>query len=538
MKLIKNIYVTVLILLCICSCTEKEFVDDTPVSSAGVAVSLKVSGADRNISRATGETAVSKESTIGNVYLLFYEDDDDLFAEPKAFIRYDNLVGVEGTWTDHIELKGLLQGQIYNVYAFANLPESSSGNLLEFSTRGAVLELAETLEKARNEQGSEISFSTVSSYTGGQSILSIDVIRTVAKIESKIDMSNLDDAWTIESVNVLNERDKVSYLGAKPSDVSRVSSYEAFLVGGDSLYYYTYENPTSANESDMLKLRINLHKENDTNIKRTYTALVAKKFNGELKRNTIYRSKIILSEKKDPVVIELSAEWVDTNIDVVIPSITYMDFPTDSIILTERGWRTYEFKSNADSIYIKWENMPNLSIYPFWTVKEGYIYPNDPVASIYKLNISMSASDENEEKGKITFTAENLVKEMGIRRPGAEGKLSFIVLPFDTGNIPVYDFVRDKDEKITMTFEGLMGVTPWYRIQKLRFISALTGKDNDMSGRETDLRTYFSSETMELRIGDIPYLDKGTWYLQLELGTANNRYSPASKVIQFKIEYK
>lgn len=537
MKLIKNIYLTVLVLLCICSCTEKELVSDTSVSSTGVTVSLKVSGTNGYFLRATSETVTSKESTIGNVYLLFYEDDGDAFAEPKVFIKRENLKNV-GDWNDNIELQGLLQGEEYNVYAFANLPESSSSNLSELSTRGAVLELAETLDEARNEQGSDISFSAVSSYIGGQGLLSIDVIRTVARIESKIDMSNLDDAWTIESVNVLNERDKVSYLGGETSGVSRVSSYDAFLVGGDSLYYYTYENPTSANENDMLKLRINLHKENDTNIKRTYTALVAKKFNGKIKRNTIYRSKIILSEQKDPVVIELSAEWVDANIDVTIPSITYMDFPTDSIILTEQGWRIYDFKSNADSIYIKWENMPNLSIYPFRTVKEGYIYPNDSVASIYKLNISMSAFDENEEKGKITFTAENLVKEVGIRRPGAEGKLSFTVLPFDTGNIPVYELPKDEDEKITMTFEGLMGVTPWYRIQRLRYISAFSGKDIDMSGRETDLRTDFSSETMELRIGDIPYLDKGTWYLQLELGSANNRYSPASKVIQFMLEYK
>lgn len=537
MKLIKNIYLTVLVLLCICSCTDKELVNDIPVSSSGVTVSLKVSGTNGNFSRATGETVTSKESTIGNVYLLFYEDDGEIFAEPKVFIKRENLKNV-GSWNDNIELQGLLQGQEYNVYAFANLPESSSGNLSEFSTRGAVLELVETLDKARNKQGSEISFATVSSYTGGQSLLSIDVIRTVARIESKIDMSNLDDTWIIESVNVLNERDKVTYLGSEPSDVSRVSSYDAFLAGVDSLYYYTYENPASANEDEMLKLRINLNQKNDTSIKRSYTALVAKKFDGELKRNTIYRSKIILSEKKDPVVIDLSAEWVDTNIDIVIPSAIYMDFPTDSIILTERGWRTYDFKSNADSIYIKWENMPNLSISPFRTVKEGYIYPSDLATGIYKLNMSMSASDENEEKGKITFTTGNLIKEMGIRRPGAAGKLSFTVLPFDTGNIPVYELSRDQDEKITMTFEGLMGVTPWYRIQRLRFISASTGKDNDMSGRETDLRTYFSSETMELRIGDIPYLAQGTWYLQLELGTANNRYSPASKVIQFMIEYK
>lgn len=542
MKLIKNIYVTVLILLCICSCTEKEFVDDTPVSSAGVAVSLKVSGADRNISRATGETAVSKESTIGNVYLLFYEDDDDLFAEPKAFIRYDNLEGVEGTWTDHIELKGLLQGQIYNVYAFANLPESTSENLPELPIRGAILELSETLDSPRNEHGSDISFSTVTTYTGGEKKISLEVIRTVARIESKIDMSGLDEPtnWEIESVNILNERNMVSYQeGLEPTGVSRISLYNAFLVGSDSLYYYAYENPSSENENDMLKLKINLHKKDDNSIKRTYTALVAKKYQGELIRNTIYRSKIILKENIAPVVIELSApgEWIDSNVDVIIPKV-YMDFPTDRILLNERGAGIYNFKSNADSIYIKWENMPNLSISPIEVVKEGYVYPKDSSTDIYELDMLMSDFDENDENGTITFTAGNLKKVLNINRPGAEGKVSFSAYPFgDT--IRTYDYPTEADEIITMKFNGLSGMNAWYRVKRLKFVSLEDGSEFPYNAYD-NLSGDLGSETVDFTIGDrdLTHSWGGTTYYRLELGTGNVLYSPAMKSFYFNIKQK
>lgn len=540
MKLIKNIYLTVLILLCICSCAEKELVGDIPVSSAGVAVSLKVSGNNRAISRTTDKTATSGESTIGNVYLLFYEQDADIFAEPIIFIKRDDLKNVE-SWNDNIELTGLFKGTPYDVYAFANLPNSSSANLSEHSTKGTVLELSETLDKARNDQGTDISFSAASSYMGGDKTLSIDVIRTVARIESKIDLSNLETSWEIETVNILNERNKVSYQeNSEPMDVSRISSFNAFLSGNDSLYYYTYENPAdSTNENNLLKLKINLRKKDDHSTKRTYTALVAKKYNGELKRNTIYRSKIILSEK-NPVVIELSnpSEWVDRNVNVTIPSV-YMDFPTDSIILSERGLLTYNFKSNADSIHIRWKNMPNLSIPPLWATGEGYIYPKD-TSGIYELDLFMSAFDENEEKGTITFTAGNLAKTVGIRRPGAEGKSSFTVTPSSEA-IRTYDYATESGEKITMKFEGLSGMNAWFKVRKVRFVNSETGKITDIPIDNTDQTSGgidFTSDTEEFSIGEdfLKPQRKGTTHYRIELGMADKRYGPTVMVFYFNIK--
>lgn len=542
MKLIKNIYLTALISLCICSCTEKEFVDDTSDSSKGVAVSLRVSGTDRSITRAVGGTAVSKESTIGNVYLLFYEADGDMFDEPKAFIKRDHLENVEGAWAENIELSGLFQAQEYDVYAFANLPESSSENLSESSIRGAVLELTETLGAARNEQGSGISFSAVSSYTGGQKKLSVDVKRTVARIESKIDMSRLDDNWTIESVNVLNERDMISYQeGAEPAGVSRISSYDAFLVGSDSLYYYTYENPASTQEDDILKLRINLHKNGDNTAKRTYTALVAKKYNGELKRNTIYRSKIILSETPTPVVVESTpmawSDTIDTNVD--IPSV-YLDFPTDIISLARVETR-YNFKSDADSVYIE-VDMPNMFIEPVGN--SGYIFPVG--MDVYELKMNLSTYGKPEERGKITFNAGNLTKVLEIVKPETDVTFRYAVSPCDDwlpNEIKEYNSLIDADAKFNFTFSGIAGLQAWYGI---RMIQQILPNGIVMDRPTPPLpRTYDESGIFDTNaefpvmnaIGSFSNRDNGTILVyMMECGTSNISMGPIMKKFKFAIK--
>lgn len=554
---IKYLIMSTIISLSLCGCSQEE---EMGMGNSGDTVFLSLTVSGTTIGSRASVDATPKESTIGNAYFFFYTSSG---TAPVLALPYTSIESTDGRWNTTVSLPGLRKGTAYRVYVLANVPQTTidaalSGDLSKMP-KATLLALTEELSTGQNSDGSSISFmGELDSYAGGSNKLSISLTRTVAKFEAEFDKSGLDDKWDITSVRILNEHKYTAYKSGGKRKDARISTNTAFTRTLDadgktaSIYYYTYENVASDNENERIKLEINLaNKANETET-RKYTATVNKTGDGEIIRNHIYKSKIYLNEKSEPVMVDIAdiENWKDTTINATIPDF-YIDFPSDSIILDDHGGAIYAFKSNADSIYIDWE-LKNLNINSLWGTK-GYIHPKE--GDVYELEMSMSAYDTHEEKGNMTLKAGNLTKEMGIRRPAAQNVLYYTVEPLEglpEGELKTFDYDKDKGALLELSCVGPIGFDSWCRIQLLSLTLPDGKDDNTYNGAHLIIigggdgissstsPVFFSFVDMKAKIDIIKtceYLNlKGKMYMQLEIGTGSPLFNKIIKTYRFYVQ--
>lgn len=520
MKFSKYKYiVSALILLSIGGCSQEEFVDDGSSLINGVKVSLNIEGASNSL-KSNSETLVDNESTISNLYLLFYKNGTAIRDVVECFIPQTSLNN-HGQWTGTLELPAIVSGQKYDVYAFANIPQATASKLSATVTRGVVRGLAEELSARQDSLGRSISFSATTTYTGGQKeSLDIKVKRTVAKLQVGIDMSGLAGQWKLESVKVLNEMQKTSYIGTNPT-TPRVSSYNAFNVEGkDSVYYYLYENAESATEANQVKLQINIA--NETNDTRSYTAIVNKKGASKIVRNKIYKSKILLIEGSEPIELSLDTlAWDRKDINVDIPSV-YLDLPSDTLELSHTGSGELYFKSNADSVTVTWKDDNNLLVNSSRGPSK-VIYPIDILGN-YKIDFFMLPAVQTATKDIITLSAGNLVKEVVATKSASDYLFNIFISPMDKHPdvIKTYNYQTDKNIEIEISSEISNVIKPWY------YITILGRLNENGSLDEKKLYgvggTYLSNGTLSLNMMQevSSYMDlsfnKGVFLVEIAIG--------------------
>lgn len=549
MKYFNYIITALLPVLLLVACAQEEMAGNEQHSDM-ITLNVAVSGTSAATRAAVAPE--NEESKISNLYILFYETGA---IDTLAFFHHETEVtGTKWQKTFLFSSTKLKKNSTYNVYTLANLPSTVTAPM-EDMKKNDLLALVETIEvnQARNPDGSDISFSSfVDNFTtkAGANECNIDLSRTVARLDMNIDATAIPNDWMIETVNIINEQLSTYYYkknGSNTSSSTRVGQANRRLdADGKSQWrYYLYENPKELGEK--VSLKINLKSKTDASATRSYTAIVNKKGDGELLRNNIYQSTILLTEQPDPVVVEANPiAWSDTvDIKVVIPSV-YLDFPTETIRLTNRGTALYNFKSDADSVNIKMD-MSNLIVESILGKNEGFIFPKAP--GVYELNMYMSTYGLPEQKGTITFEAGNLTKVMEIVKPLSNVTFSYAISPCDDwlpGEIKQYDSLNDSEAKFDFAFSGIEGLSAWYGIQYIQQI-APNGDVFDMT--PTNPRTYRLSGQFdrdeEFSVMDIIAKTPGgnlsgangtTFVYRLDCGTSHISSGPIIKQFKFAVK--
>ncbi|MCY1134125.1 hypothetical protein OWT79_10990 [Bacteroides fragilis] len=448
----------------------------------------------------------------------------------------------------------LEKGASYNVYALANLPADT---LTGSTKKGDLLALTESIgiDQVRDWEGSDISFSSITSETpfsisNGINTYNIDLTRTVARLDISIDTTDVSD-WMIESVNIINEQLTTHYFkknAANTADPARIgrANRRPNADGKSQWRYYLYENPKDLGQ---VSLKINLKSQANPLNTRKYTAIVHKKGEGEILRNTIYQSTIRLTEHVDPVVIEATpVAWSDTvGVRVEIPSV-YLDFPTNNFLLSDRGAAVYNFKSDADSVYIK-VDMPNLVIQSMLGKSEGYILPKVDSKNVYELNMLMSSYTTSQETGKITFKAGNLTKEMKVEKPVSSASFRYSVSPCDSwtpDNIRIYDWQTENDAQFNIELKGVVGQEAWFGFTIISQTKHATGEtfylpDGSYTRDNMLVRQTFAADTaFVFDVKDLmakSFQPKGyTFTYKMICGSSNYSLGPTLKEFIFAVK--
>lgn len=471
MKHYIHIITALLPIFLLAACVQEEITGNNQNSDM---ITLNVSVSGTSAATRAAVAPEGKESNISNLYILFYKAEGGDEAKPDYFC---SVTGIEGSiWTKSFLLSStkLEKGESYKAYTLANLPSTVVPPTGE-TTKGDLLAMTEsiTTDQARKLDGSDISFSSYKDTTFSISPTkaneyNVNLIRTVARLDMSIDTTQISADWMIESVNLINEQLSTNYYQknttATTNDATRIGQANRLLNqdGKSQWRYYLYETPK--NVEPKVSLMINLKSKTSASTRRSYTAIVNKKGGGEIVRNYIYQSTILLTdEPPEPVIIEATPlAWSDTiGVNVSIPSV-YLDFPTDNILLSNRGAAVYNFKSDADSVYIEMD-MPNLVIQSILGKKKGYILPK--VDGIYELNMAMSGYTTSLENGKITFKAGNLTKVMTVEKPASNASFIYTISPCDSwisDNMKIYNSQTEGDAKFNIQFDGIAGQKAWF----------------------------------------------------------------------------
>lgn len=553
MKYLIYIITTLLPSFFLAACVQEEVAEDIQ-NPEMVTLNVSVSGVSAR-TRATVESE-GKESTISNLSLFFYKT-DATDADTAAFFYHETGI-TEARWEKNFLLSSMKldKGTSYNVYALANLPSTVSAPTSNTKKKD-LLALEESIEtnQVRKLDGSDISFSSKTSGTpfsisNGTNTYNIDLTRTVARLDISIDTTDVSD-WMIESVNIINEQLTTHYFkrnAANTTDPARIgrANRRPNADGKSQWRYYLYENPKDLGQ---VSLKINLKSQANPSNTRKYTAIVHKKGEGEILRNTIYQSTIKLTEHVDPVVIEATpVAWSDTiGVRVEIPSV-YLDFPTNNFLLSDRGAAVYNFKSDADSVYIK-VDMPNLVIQSMLGKSEGYILPKVDSKNVYELNMLMPSYTTSLETGQITFKAGNLTKVITVEKPVSSASFRYSVSPCDSwtpDNIRIYDWQTESDAQFNIELKGVVGQEAWFGFTIISQTKHATGEtfylpDGSYTRDNMLVRQTFAADTaFVFDVKDLmakSFQPKGyTFTYKMICGSSNYRLGPTLKEFIFAVK--
>lgn len=537
------------------ACVQEEIPENNQNSDM-ITLNVAVSGTSATTRAIVPE---GKESNISNLYILFYKAGGGDEAKPDYFC---SATGIEGlVWTKSFLLSStkLEKGESYKAYTLANLPSTVVPPTGE-TTKGDLLAMKESIstDQARKRDGSDISFSSYKDTTFSISATEaneykVNLTRTVARLDMSIDTTGISADWAIESVNLINEQLSTNYYQKNTTtitnDAARIGQANRLLNqdGKSEWRYYLYETPKNVEPKVLLK--INLKSKTGAST-RSYTAVVNKKGGGEIVRNYIYKSTILLTEEPpEPVIIEATPlAWSDTiGVNVNIPSV-YLDFPTNNFLLSDRGAAVYNFKSDADSVYIK-VDMPNLVIQSMLGKSEGYILPKVDSKNVYELNMLMSSYTTSQETGKITFKAGNLTKEMKVEKPASSASFRYSVSPCDSwtpDNIRIYDWQTESDAQFNIELKGVVGQEAWFGFAIISQTKHATGETyyipDGYYTRDNMLvpHTFVADTTFVFDVKDLmpkSLQPKGyTFTYKMICGPSDSRYGPILKEFIFAVK--
>lgn len=328
MKYFRYILLPFLLLLAFTGCTR----DEVQMEKTGdVRLSLNIPETIQSKST----TVYSGESTISNVYILFYEQGAGDTAEP-AFFHSATGLSLETTWSESFkttgEMSNLVANTTYDVYALASLPNGVTQPTAS-TTKAALLNLQEEMTK-QTINAWKISFSGTATYTTGTlGEVPIELKRTVARLEI-----NVVNNTSSSNLKLSLAKAPASTFYLKPATASTLTDCNTEITGISSTSYrcYLYENPTSSNP-------VVLFLTGTTRAGKpiSYSIEVKPGNSSEIVRNTSYNVTIQLREGDITVSTGTSLPWEALSIeshknlsklDVVPSANTFMVKPSGKII--------------------------------------------------------------------------------------------------------------------------------------------------------------------------------------------------------------
>lgn len=369
MKYLKNVIVIFFSLLLFTACNQEEDVLKGNESQS-ISIKLNIPSSANAVTRAGSTSASNAERTIGNVYILIYENSESKNeAVPVFFHSETEITKTTGIWEKTFvkSLMNLEKGNIYKIFVLANMPKNESGEVINAPTKTTNMAdlsvLIESLSSSKQQNGSDISFSASQelTYTENETSISIELIRTVARLNVSITKDADISDWTIESVSLGNENTGVKYFTANAEEPSNTGSRKTAqtLLWNDGIqdgkanyHYYPYENEQSTEASDQLHLTMIL--KDEKNVTHTFETVVNSKGNSQLKRDYIYTMEITLKDTPiDPVTVMCNViQWKEAEYPTHIGGkVTYLDIP-DIVDFTSAGEGVLPIKTDAENVKI------------------------------------------------------------------------------------------------------------------------------------------------------------------------------------------
>lgn len=317
MKNIKQILSVLLVLLLVVSCSIEE--DATDFKGSGINIELNVKSGDKTLTRAEGTAPLDGESTISNVYLLFYETGVDNSAKPSLFYS-ESHISKEKLWMHTFTMNDfslLEKDKVYDVYVMASLPDATIVPTRE-TTKGDLLMLNEK-QFQRTIDNPRISFTGMGNYTGGTTdiTLSIDLVRVVARLD--ITFENLQEGIDIKPM-ILEAPIYTPYWTSGIQTSDDRATQQLMPVTSNTFRCYVYEN---SKDKGAMSLIVSVP-DQETGGTTEYTGVINKEEQGLIERNKIYKLTAVLSPTGGIILIKTTAipwdEEVTMNPDGTMPS--------------------------------------------------------------------------------------------------------------------------------------------------------------------------------------------------------------------------
>lgn len=368
MKYLKNITFIFFSLLLFAACNQEEEMRN---GGSPESLSFKLNiPTSVNVATRAGTSASDDERTIGNVFILIYENTElKKEAAPIFFYSDTKMEKKIGTWEQSFvrSLMNLEKDKTYMVYALSNMPQNESGEIINAPVntmnQAALSSLIEELPTSRQQNGSDISFSAKQEliYTGNELSVSIDLVRTTTRLNVIITKADEISDWTIESVTLGNENTGADYFVEDieiPSNTGDRKTAQTILWsdgvqdGKANYHYYPYENESSTVDASQLHLTMVL--KDKSNVAHTYKTIVNAEGNSQLKRDYVYTMNITL---KDTPIAPVTAtcdvvQWKEAEYPTYIGGqVTFLNLP-DMIYFGSFGEGALSITTDAKDVKI------------------------------------------------------------------------------------------------------------------------------------------------------------------------------------------
>lgn len=384
MKYFRYILLPFLLLLTLAGCTR----DEVQMEKTGdVRLSLNIPETIQSKST----TIYPGESTISNVYILFYAQGAADSAEP-AFFHSATGLNLENNWSKSFkttEMSNLEANTTYEVYALASLPDGVT--LTASTTKGDLLNLQEEISK-QTINAWKISFSGTATYrTGTLGEVPIELKRTVARLEI-----NVENHTSSSNLKLWLAKAPASTFYLKPATTSTLTdcNKEIGNISSAPFRCYLYENP--ANSAPVVLQLAGTTQAGETI---SYSVEVKPDNSSKIVRNTSYNVTIKLREGDITVSTGTSLPWGATStltpptldkIKVLPSANTYIIKPSKTIRFpVDRPALAHAVNSAIPAIAADEELTAEL----VWTDVKGSTSGLADDASIAKIKVTGSGPD-------------------------------------------------------------------------------------------------------------------------------------------------
>lgn len=560
MKYLKSITFIFFSLLLFAACEQEENVIKGN-NMENISFKLCIPASVNTITRAGNTTASEAERTISNVYILVYETEsnDANVAAPVFFHSATGLTETTGKWEKSFvrSLMNLEKDKTYKVYALANLPHDLSGGIINAPTKTTSMAdlstMLETLPTLRRQDGADISFSAYLEFTygGNETSISLNLVRTVARLNviltKDIDISD----WTIESVTLSNENTATQYFidnFENPVSAGTRRSAETILWndgnkdGKANYHYYSYENKESLDGANQLSLAISL--KDRKNVMHTYRAIVHSKGNSQIKRDYIYTMNITLKNSPiEPVLITCNVvQWNETNFPTNIGGeVSYLDVP-EVIYFGNTGEGVLPIKTDAETVKIILDNTSRIHFLENMDINEMSFAVNSTNTCEIDLRMSDLTTELYEEI--IRVEAGHLTKTVKCIRK--ENLLAFSVSVNDQANDKL-EFPWDFDKTETGESKDLISIKIKRSVEAcyfMRLFRYMPGSDLSWDLKKVEAKLPLTQANMEdeinLKLSEAPFyisenIDDSPIYLEIKVALFDTEFPYIYKTYLYTI---